>query len=236
MAEELVSGPDLGGGFLFQLTRRRDGERAEFTYHAQDGGQDANGPPIGTPEPFGWARAEGMCFIGGRVCWHRRFALEDREVGAVRAAYNRTRFVMEAELAQAYRGAPVPWGAALREWTSRVGPALAALGAPWCLSGASAEAVVRGGSAARVLVLTVATTDLGVRAAASAVPEYLTEPAAVTEWQGRETLAARAFFGTLREGVRVEWASGAEGERRLASARAVDWNGAALSVALDPAA
>ncbi|MCI4358633.1 MAG: hypothetical protein L3J99_06360 [Thermoplasmata archaeon] len=230
MDEEMVSGPDLGAGFLYQLTRNRTGPQSTFTFHAQEGGQDASGPPIGTPEPFGWARSSVMCPFGGRKCWHRTFETPDREVGGVRAAYNRTRFVMEALLAQAYRNAPVPWAVALEEWLSRVVPVLEQDNAPWCLTHSTGSAVMA--ASTTVSGLSMRTTPAGVRAVASAIPEYLVEPAATTEWDGRLRFASRAFIGTLRDGVRVEWASPRDptGSASPQIEGTIEWKGRSLPV------
>jgi hypothetical protein len=226
----MISGPDLGAGFLYQLTRNRTGPRSAFTFHAQEGGQDASGPPIGTPEPFGWARSGVMCPFGGRRCWHRTFETEDREIGGVRQAYNRSRFVMEALLAQAYRSAPVPWAVALEEWLSRVVPALERDGAPWYVTHSTGSAIQT--ASVPVSGLSMRTTTAGVRAAASAIPEYLVEPAATTEWSGRPLFASRAFIGTLRDGTRVEWASPGDtpGTAISGSDGTVEWKGRSLSV------
>ncbi len=226
----MVSGPDLGAGFLFQLTRLRDGPNATFTFHAQTGGPDANGPPIGSPEPFGWQRSGGMCAFGGRVCWHRRFVTEDRELAQVRAAYNRSRFVMEAELGQTYRSARTPWEATLEEWLARVGPALARAGAPWSVQGAAAS-VIRG-SADTVASITVRTSPAGVRAAGAAIPEYLIEPVGETDWPEGPVLGARAFIGTLSEGTRVEWAAarGASADDPIGPVEVVTWRGQNVQV------
>lgn len=237
MQEEMVSGPDLGAGFLYQLTRRRHGPEATFTYHAQEGGQDANGPPIGTPEPFGWVRAPAMCPFGGRTCWHRTFRTEDREVGVVRAAYNRMRFVMEATLAQAYRGTVPPWEVALADWCTRVVPSLAAASAPWELSGSAAQAIH--GRPVPVGTLTFRTNPAGVRAAAASIPEYLIEPPGQTEWGAYSVVAARAFVGTLVQGTRVEWAAGPldpSTGRESSGPRVatVQWNGHSIPVEPDP--
>ncbi|HTT25423.1 MAG TPA: hypothetical protein VMH90_00475, partial [Thermoplasmata archaeon] len=49
-SRRLVSGPDLGAGFLFQLSFDRDEGGSSFAFHAQDGGADAAGPPLGPPD------------------------------------------------------------------------------------------------------------------------------------------------------------------------------------------
>jgi hypothetical protein len=197
---ELVSGPDLGGGFLHQLTVERFSGVNRFLYHAQDGGQDANGPPKGTPEPFGWRRAETMCPVGGRTCWHREFTLPVEESLRVRTAYNRTRFVMDAMLGHEYGGVPVPLDAAFEELVDRLN---AVEELPWYVGGS-------GGLWLRGAPVSPHDADLGtapesVGRIAEALRDYVTEPAAPTEWAGRPMLAARAFVGTVRNGLRVEW-------------------------------
>ncbi|MCI4326319.1 MAG: hypothetical protein L3K16_01590 [Thermoplasmata archaeon] len=197
---ELVSGPDLGGGFLHQLTVERFSGVHRFVYHAQDGGQDANGPPKGTPEPFGWQRATAMCPVGGRTCWHREFTLPIEESLRVKTAYNRTRFVMEAMLGHEYGGVPVPLDAAFEELADRLN---AVDGLPWYVGG-SAGLWLRG---APVVPhdADVGTTPAAVGTIADTLRDYVTEPAAPTEWAGHSMLAGRAFVGTVRNGLRVEW-------------------------------
>jgi hypothetical protein len=82
----MLSGPDTGGGFLFQLTVERGGEEAGFTFHAQEGREDAGGPPKGSPEPLGYAHPASACMYGGPRCWHRRFLLPLTELSRVRLA------------------------------------------------------------------------------------------------------------------------------------------------------
>jgi hypothetical protein len=198
---ELVSGPDLGGGFLHQLTVERFSGVHRFIYHAQDGGPDANGPPIGTPEPFGWRVSPAMCPIGGRQCWHREFTLPIEDSLKVRTAYNRTRFVMEAMLGHQYRGVPTPIDAAVKELVERLAASAAPI--PWFVGG-SLGLYLRGAP------VTPGDGDLGttpeaVSRIADALRDYVTEPAAPTDWGDAPMLAARAFVGTVRNGLRVEW-------------------------------
>jgi hypothetical protein len=198
---ELVSGPDLGGGFLHQLTVERFSGVNRFIYHAQDGGPDANGPPIGTPEPFGWRVSPSMCPIGGRQCWHREFTLPIEESLKVRTAYNRTRFVMEAMLGHQYRGVPTPVDAAVEELADRIHAAPEPI--PWYVGGSlglylrGAPVPPRDGD--------LGTTPEAVTRIAEALKDYVTEPAAPTEWGDASMLGARAFVGTVRNGLRVEW-------------------------------
>jgi hypothetical protein len=198
---ELLSGPDLGGGFLHQLTVERFSGVNRFLYHAQDGGQDANGPPKGTPEPFGWALSPTMCPIGGRLCWHREFTLPIEETLRVRTAYNRTRFVMEAMIGHEYGGVPVPVDAAVVEFADRLNGSPEPI--PWYVGGSlglylrGAPVTPRDGD--------LGTTPEAVGRIAEALRDFVTEPAAPTEWGGTPMLGARAFVGTVRNGLRVEW-------------------------------
>jgi hypothetical protein len=200
-AFELVSGPDLGGGFLHQLTVERFSGVHQFIYHAQDGGPDANGPPVGPPGPFGYRVRPTMCPIGGRLCWHREFTLPLTDSLRVRAAYNRTRFVMEAMLAQSYGGAVPPIAEAAKELVERLGAVTPAV--PWYLTGPGALWAC--GAPVQPKALELGTTPEAVARIAEALKDFLTEPAGPTEWDGRPVLAARAFVGTLRAGVRVGW-------------------------------
>ncbi|MCI4325367.1 MAG: hypothetical protein L3K00_05770 [Thermoplasmata archaeon] len=198
---ELLSGPDLGGGYLHQLTVERFSGVNRFLYHAQDGGPDANGPPIGTLAPFGWQVSPSMCPIGGRQCWHRAFTLPIEESLKVRTAYNRTRFVMEAMLGHEYRGVPTPVDAAVVELDERLRAAPEPI--PWFVGGSlglylrGAPVTPRDGD--------LGTTPEAVSRIAEALKDYVTEPAAPTAWGETRMLAARAFVGTVRNGLRVEW-------------------------------
>jgi hypothetical protein len=235
---ELLSGPDLGGGFLHQLSVERFSGVHRFVYHAQEGGQDANGPPKGSPVPFGWRPSPTMCPLGGRLCWHREFTLPLEESLKVRTAYNRTRFVMEAMIAHEYGGVPVPVDAAVTELVKRLDGAPEPI--PWYVGGSlglylrGAQVTPRDGD--------LGTTPEAVGRIAEALRDYVTETAAPTEWNGRSMLAARAFVGTVRNGLRVEWgfptdpvASKAAGEwtilARGEKPETIDWHGVRVPVA-----
>jgi len=235
---ELVSGPDLGGGFLHQLTVERLGPVQKFVFHAQDGGMDANGPPKGSPEPFGWRLFAGMCLIGGRRCWHREFAVPLSDALAVRNAYNRTRFVMEAMIAHEYGGVPVPLDAALETVADQLNAAEPRI--PWYVGGSLSLRLQ--GAAVAPKSIHLGTTPEGVARIATALTEFATEPAAPTEWAGQPVLAARAFVGTLRAGARVGWAfptDDAESHRlsewtslaQGVAPRTVEWHARAIPVA-----
>lgn len=206
MPREMLSGPDLGAGFLHQLSfDREEADGGPFTFHAQPGGADASGPPAGSLEPLGWSRSPEMCMFGGRLCYHRRFALPIASAGPVRAAYNRSRFVLAAEMAQLYQGARVPLADGLREWTATAGSELDRQHLRWCVAGALAEAVHGIGPPPRAVEIEVA--EEAVPVAAEALRALLIEPPAPTDWGGRSVVAARAFVGTLQEGVRIGWAA-----------------------------
>jgi hypothetical protein len=206
LAAELISGPDLGGGFLFQLSRDRAPLPAGFTYHVQDAGSDASAAPAGAPDRIGYARPERPCMYGGRECWHKGFALPASEALRVRTAYNRTRFVIGPMLAQASGSHPAPVRAGLRELLGRIAGPLEAEGIAWQIAGSTA-AWIRG------VPLAPADIDVGVAAPGAArvaelVEEYLVEPLHPDEASGGAGhLVAAAFVGTFSEGIRVEWGS-----------------------------
>ena len=129
MTSDLLSGPDLGAGYLHQLSIDREPE-SWFTYHAQVGGLDANGPPIGPLDSIGFVHPRVACQFGGSRCWHRRFALPATETATVRATYNRHRFVLQATLDQLYAGAPIPFESALKELLDRIESPLRSDGIP----------------------------------------------------------------------------------------------------------
>jgi hypothetical protein len=227
----MVSGPDLGAGFLYQLTRERRGPLDRFVFHAQNGGVDANGPPKGSPEPFGWAQSARMCPFGGRLCWHREFELPGSETLHVRTAYNRTRFVMESSIEQAYGGRPVPYAEALALLVPE------GTGFPdraW-LTGSIALALQ--GSALAPTSVEIDAPESAIRTWAGSLEPYVIEPPGRTTWYGGlERFGARAFVGTLREGTRVEWseraprATGTGPTQSSPEGRSVTWNGRAWPV------
>jgi hypothetical protein len=222
VAEEMISGPDLGGGYLHQLTIDPGGPRPRFTFHAQVGGVDANGPPLGPLDPFGFTHPPRACAFGGPRCWHRTFDLPAEAAPTVRPAYNRLRFVLTTLLEQRYAGRTPAVDAALAEIFSRLGEADAKAGHWWYIGGSTA-AWLQGASLAPQDI------DLGINEAAVAwvaekLKEYLIEPLAVTLWGAdRSMFAARAFVGTIREGARVEWGVPRGGERGVG--RFDEWSG-----------
>jgi hypothetical protein len=202
---EMLSGPDLGGGYLHQLTLDRDGDRTTYTYHAQDGGQDAGGPAKGPLDRLGWAHPPSACQFGGPRCWHRRFLLPFSEAPRVRAAYNRTRFVMETMLDQAFAARPPAVDAALREVVARLRAPLAQEGLPWYVGGSAAAWLL--GARVDPADLDLGTTRTGVDRIADLLREYLIEPVGPTDWPGSGIVqGARAFVGTFQDGARAEWA------------------------------
>jgi hypothetical protein len=200
----MLSGPDLGGGFLYQLSVDREGDPAAFIFHAQDGGSDAGGPPKGPLDVFGFVHPPSPCMFGGPRCWHRRFLAPFGEAPRVRQAYNRVRFVMETMTSQAFEGAPVAVEPGTAEVVARIAPALEREGVEWFIGG-SVAAWLQGASVAP-RDLDLGTTRAGVDRIAQLLAEYLIEPLATTDWPTAGIVrAARAFVGTFREGIRVEW-------------------------------
>jgi hypothetical protein len=205
VTSDLVSGPDLGAGFLHQLSRDHDGSTVRFTYHAQVGGQDANGPPRGPLDVFGFMHPAAPCMFGGPRCWHRQFLLPFDETARVRQSYNRHRFVLETMIAQAYDGAPAAVDPGLAEIVARVAKPLAEERIEWYVGGSAAAWLLGSGVAPHDLDL--GTTREGVDRIAELLREYLIEPIAPTDWPGgRIVRGARAFLGSFQSGVRAEWA------------------------------
>jgi Aminoglycoside-2''-adenylyltransferase len=202
---ELVSGPDLGGGFLFQLTAAPDGAETVYTVHAQEGGIDGGEAPAGSPAGLGFAEAVPPCPLGGRHCWHREFVVTDPDPLRIRFAYNRMRFVIGPMLRQRQPGSHVPFAAGLRETLARIAAPLNEAGVPWWVGGSAGLALL--GAPVEPRDLDLATTRTGVHLMADALADALIEPEARTRWAGGPSRwAARAFVGTLRDGLRVEWA------------------------------
>jgi hypothetical protein len=201
MSSEMISGPDLGGGYLHQLTLDRGETATTFTFHAQDGGADANGPPIGSLGPLGFVHPPTPCPFGGPRCWQRRFLAPFADAAKVRQAYNRFRFTLDATLRQRYAGLAVAAEPALAEVLGRLAPP-------------EVRFHIGGSMAARLLGADVAVADLdlatdrpGVDRIGDRLAPYLIEPIASTDWPTRGIVrAGRAFVGTLGEGARAEWA------------------------------
>ncbi|MCI4340465.1 MAG: hypothetical protein L3K06_05155 [Thermoplasmata archaeon] len=210
MPWEMLSGPDLGGGFLFQLTVERTGDRARLIYHAQEGGIDASGPPKGSPTPLGFAPTESSCPIGGSECYHRTFDLPDADVARARMAYNRLRFVVTPMLEQQYAGAEIPVRPAIDEIVPRLAEAFVDRPDGWFIGGIASAWLQGAPTPPREIDL--GTDRAGAETIARALPEFLIEPLAETSWRESGRLfGARAYVGTLRSGVRVQWGVAAAG-------------------------
>ncbi len=244
LPSRLLSGPDLGGGFLFQLTRDR--EPAGFTFHLQDAGTDAAARPAGVPERLGFAHPPGACMYGGPGCWEKSFLLPEPELPRVRAAYNRTRFVIGPMLRQATD--PPPPGVfedGWRETLARIVGPLAAESIPWEVTGPAA-AWFRGVPLGVPGEVGLATTPSGAARLGELLEAYLVEPvhpsgASVPTGTGPASSDGAAFVGTFRAGLRIGWSGrpgGAAGALpagpgspgRAAPGRPVMWEGIPVSV------
>lgn len=211
---EMLSGPDLGGGYLHQLSLERIEGATTFTHHAQEGGQDAAGPPVGGLDVLGFVQTPSPCMFGGPRCWHRRYLLPPSSAAKVRFAYQRHRFLLETMLRQAHGLAPVPFEEALGELLQKVAVPLAAEGIEWYIGG-SASVRLAGGSVTPQGI-TLGTTRPGVDRLGALLADYLVEPVAPTDWPGgRLVVGARAFVGTPRKGARVGWSVPLEGREPL---------------------
>jgi hypothetical protein len=202
---ELISGPDLGGGYLHQLSiDRRDGTTT-FTHHAQEGGQDAGGPPVGELDRLAFVHPPSPCMFGGPKCWHRRYLLPFAAIPKVRFAYQRHRFVLETMLRQAYGLTEIGIEPALTELHRRLSAPLQKEGIEWYVGGSASVWLAGGGGSPHDL--DVGTTRAGVERLGELLADYLIEPVAPTDSRGgRIVLGGRAFVGTPRSGARVEWA------------------------------
>lgn len=221
MPSEMLSGPDLGAGFLHQLTTEPGGERSTFTYHAQEGGPDANGPPKGPLDVLGFVHPPSPCQFGGPRCWHRRFLLPSGEAPRVRQCYNRYRFVLQAMIDQAYSRAPVAVDAALGEVVERLTGARGLDEEEWYVGGSTAAWLLGAPIAPRDIDL--GTTRSGVDRLGVVLADYLIEPVSTTDWETPGIVrGARAFVGTFSAGARVEWAVPLE---PLADSPLAEWSG-----------
>ncbi len=204
LPSEMLSGPDLGGGYLHQLSFDR-ATATTFTYHAQEGGADAGGPPQGPLDALGYAHPPSPCMFGGPRCWHRRFLLPLEATPLVRQAYNRSRFVFATMLAQLYGEARPDIEGGLAEVLARAAPALEAERIEWYVGGSAGAWLLGAPLAPRDIDL--GTTRAGVDRFGELLRPYLIEPVAPTELAGgRIVRGARAFLGTFAQGIRVEWA------------------------------
>jgi hypothetical protein len=231
MGSELLSGPDLGAGYLHQLSIDREEERTTFTYHAQDGGADANGPPKGPLDVFGFVHPPSSCMFGGPRCWHRRFLLPFSETSRVRHAYNRNRFVLATMLEQVYDHRPAAVAASLAEVVDKIAAPLGRDRIDWYVGGSAAAWLL--GASVVPHDLDLGTTREGVDRIASLLAEYLIEPLAPTDWPAAGIVrGARAFVGTFQEGTRVEWAVPIEPRSPL---KFEEWGGRTETVRLTEA-
>lgn len=203
MAASMISGPDLGGGYLHQLTMDARRSPNLFTYHAQAGGQDAGGPPLGSLAPLDFRHPKTPCPFGGPRCWEREFELPGTFQARVRQAYNRFRFVLSAQLEQLYANRAPTIESALVEIASRLGEPSPTAEKFWYVGGSTAVWLQGVDIAPRDIDLG-ANRD-GVDRLAQSLVEYLVEPVAPTHWASRSVYGARAFVGTMQDGARVEW-------------------------------
>ena len=206
-----MSGPDLGAGFLFQLSFDDEEGSVAFTYHAQDGGVDAGGPAAGPPDFLGYTHPGTPCMFGGPRCWERRFFLGEKELVPVRAAYQRTRFAMGALLAHQYEGTPVPWEAGFEEFLRVGDPALRAAKIPYRVIGGGASWL----RAQRdpPSHLSVELSPGGADVLGGALDRYLIEP--VGPRGPEEGYGGRAFLGTFKTGLRVDFHEPPAGAGRI---------------------
>jgi hypothetical protein len=210
----MVSGPDLGGGYLHQLSLDRLEGATTFTHHAQEGGQDAGGPPLGELDALGFVHPPSPCMFGGPRCWHRRYPLPVTATPKVRFAYQRHRLVLETMLKQAHGLAPVPFEMALAELLRKVAGPLRDEGIEWYVAGSGAVRLARGMTSPHDI--DIGTTRAGVDRLGELLAEYLIEPVAPTDWPGgRLVVGGRAFVGSPRAGSRVEWSVPLDGRKPL---------------------
>lgn len=221
---ELVSGPDVGGGFLFQLTVEPAEPFAKYTMHAQEGGLDGGSRPAGSPELVGFSPPASPCPLGGRQCAHREFEVPPDAALRARFAYNRLRFVIGAMVAQRAGRKPAPFEAGLAETLPRIVRALGPAGVPWIVGGSAGARLL--GAQIDPVDLDLATDRRGVDLIGEALSEYLIEPASRTRWgEGVVRWGGRAFVGTFQDGLCVEWAEATPEPRPAASA---EWTSAVL--------
>jgi hypothetical protein len=108
-------------------------------------------------------------------------------------------------VAQAFEGTAPAVDAGVEEVVRRLSDASAREEFAWYIGGSTAAYLL--GAEVTPRDLDLGTTRAGVDRIADALAEYLIEPIAPTDWPGgRIVRAARAFVGTFRDGLRVEWA------------------------------
>jgi hypothetical protein len=231
-ARQLVSGPDVGGGYLLQLSQDREPELPGFTYHLQEGGLDAAAPPADSVEWLGFERSARSCMFGGNRCWERHFPAGTEPSSAVRNRYNRFRFVLGPLLEQRAGRKPVPLGSGLRSLIERIAGPMEADRIPWWISG-DAAGWVRGGSS-HPEALDLTTTEEGSRRLAILLADSELWPTVRVERPGRTTRwEGAAFLGTFVDGVLVRWTDRGEavGASGAGPAEPVAWEGLSVPVA-----
>jgi len=207
---ELVSGPDVGGGYLFQLTVEPAAGGARFRMHAQEGGLDGGAGRAGNPGVAGLRPADRPCPVGGRSCWHADIEGAPDDAPRIRFAYNRLRFVLPVLVAQRRGERPVPFREGLGTVVDRIGARLEADGIPWMVGGSAAAAVAGASVVPRDIDLSCAPE--GVERIAQALEEFVTIPPGNRPAAGSDRRwAGRAFVGSLTEGIAVEWGLWADG-------------------------
>jgi hypothetical protein len=107
-------------------------------------------------------------------------------------------------ISQAYSARPVPVEPGLAEVVQRLASILDREGIDWYIGGSVAAWIE--GAHVEPHDLDIGTTRAGVDRIAALLSEYLIEPVGPTDWPGSGIVhAARAFVGTFRDGIRVEW-------------------------------
>ena len=230
MAPRMLSGPDLGAGYLYQLSFEGDPVGPVFIFHAQDGGADASGPPIGPLGFLGYAHPAAACMFGGPRCWERRFALPESALVRARAAYQRTRFCMAAMLGHEFEATPVPFPEGLQEFLERVDGPMRSAGRPFQVVGRGASWLRGTGPAPGALH--IVTDEAGAGVLAEALEPLLLEPLA--DRGPEEGLGGRAFLGTFKAGLRVDFGVRAPGAGATAMAiEEIPWAGFQVPVPRD---
>jgi hypothetical protein len=202
-ARRLLSGPDVGGGYLLQLSQDQEPELPGFTYHLQEGGIDAAAPPADSVGWLGFVRPAQPCMFGGNRCWERHFPTGTEPPNAVRNRYNRFRFVLGPLLEQRAGRKPVPVSAGLKTLLERVAAPLLEDRIPWVVEGAAATWVRDSGAAPGLVEL--ATTEEGCGRLGLLLADSEIWPVGPAGPAPHRTEGA-AFLGTFVDGLLVRWA------------------------------
>lgn len=228
-ARELVSGPDVGGGYLLQLSRDREPEVPGFTYHLQEGGIDAARPASAPVDWLGFARPSQPCMFGGKDCWERAFISPGEAATHVRNQYNRFRFVLGPILGQRSGQQSVPADSGLLDLLDRVAGPLVQTGVPWRVDSGTAAALT--GGAHQLRAIRIETTADGCFQLGELLSDFGLWPVQVPP-AGRESARpyGAAFLGTLVEGVLVLWSTpevetGKDTASGTISSRTLSWKG-----------